>query len=40
LLIAAAASLVLAIGMYVYFSVSLHSGTSSVRAETARLGRS
>jgi type VI secretion system protein ImpK len=37
LVIAAAASLVIASGLFVYFTVSLHSGTSDMRTETTRL---
>jgi hypothetical protein len=37
LLIAAAASVVIATGLFVYYSVSLHSGTADMRTETARL---
>jgi type VI secretion system protein ImpK len=37
LLIAAVACVVIASGLFVYFSVSLHSGTADMRSETARL---
>jgi type VI secretion system protein ImpK len=39
LMIAAAASVIIAGGLFVFYTASLHSGTADVRTETARLSR-
>ena len=39
LAVAAAVTAILAVGLFAYFTISLHSGTSEMRTETARLSR-